>query len=310
MPGSMVVTTEKVGAYARLGNIYFFDQHLCFLVALSLLPYAVLRDTGNWWCMLALFAGYYLLHHATASFDDISGFRDGSDARNYLDNPNFKRKAEYKPLILGQLTLREALWCAWSCTVVGGILLTIGFIAAPFHPIWLVIFAALMVVLCLQYSYGLNLSHIGGQELVLFCGISLPVPVMYLLFTGEMKPVVIMQTLLLGLWQMLVSMYSNLRDREVDLANGRINMVTKAAPRSVERMVIGFMVAEPVVVVGFVAAAGVSPWYLAMLIPIGALRVKQFRDGADDALSARLLGRRILELGIALLVVLNIITQH
>ncbi|MGV9674997.1 prenyltransferase [Nocardia sp. NPDC003482] len=303
---------DKLRGYARLGNLYFFDPHLFIFAGLSLLPTAVLRDGWNWISFVLLSAGYFLVHHATAAFDDITGFKDGSDARNYLGNPSYLRKAESKPLITGQLELHEARWCAWLCAVVGVALVLTGFLLAPHHPVWLIVFSFVAILLCVQYSYGLNLSRYGGQELVLFFGFGLPVVVLYALFTGTIAAVAVMESVLIGLYSVLVSMYSNLNDLEVDRNNGRINLATTTDERGYARVVAAVAVAEPVVAIVFALTTSVSWWYPIALIPTYALRIVQYRKGfADrDPLLARQYGRRIHELGIALLVLVNIFALH
>ncbi|ATL65597.1 UbiA family prenyltransferase [Nocardia terpenica] len=312
MTSSAVTGPNKLRAYARLGNLYFFDVHLCFLVGLSVLPFAALRDGTNWISLVALLAGYFLVHHATAAFDDITGFKDGSDARNYLNNPSYLRKAESKPLITGQLELREAQWCAWGCALGGSALLIAGFLVAPYHPIWLIALALVAVLLCVQYSYGLNLSHIGGQELVLFFGFGLPVAVMSLLFTNGLTAVAVMESVLIGLWSVLTSMYSNLHDLEVDRGNGRLNIATATDDKGYARAVAGLSILEPAVVIAFVVSTTVPVLYLVALVPVFVLRAMQYRKGfgAHDALLARMYGRRIHEVGIALLVLANIYHFH
>ncbi|MCM6773127.1 prenyltransferase [Nocardia sp. CDC159] len=303
---------DKLRGYARLGNLYFFDPHLFIFAGLSLLPTEILSDGRNWVVFVALSLGYFLVHHATASFDDITGFKDGSDARNYLGNPSYLRKAESKPLITGQLELDEARWCAWSTAIVGGVLVFVGFLLAPHHPVWLIAFSFIAILLCVQYSYGLNLSRIGGQELVLFFGFGLPVAVFYTLFSGTLAAVAVMQAVLIGLWAVLVSAYSNMNDLEVDRSNGRLNLATTTDERGYKRIVAILSVAEPVIVICFALATSVSWWYAVALIPVYALRLVQFRKGfaARDPLLARQYGRRIHELGIALLVVVNLVVLH
>lgn len=306
------VTAPGWKVYARLGKLSFFDYYLCIFVVVSALSADVL---GRWWTWLvvaALMIGYIGLVAATAAFDDISGFMDGSDAKNYLDDPQFLRKASLKPLIMQEMTLSHARRFAWLALTVGVVGVTAGFMGAPHHPWWLIVYVVAASFLGVQYSWGLNLSHVGGQELILFFGVGSSVFVGYVLLAGEFTVLIAIESILFGLWALMVSIYSNINDLEVDRRNSRVNLATKTSSTTYARVISALMLLEFAVVVIPVVGGWISPWILVSLLPLYGLRVQQYRIGiiGSDPLRARLYGIAIHRTGVALIVIGNVVVLH
>ena len=84
--------TRSVRAYGHLANVYFLDYNLGHLLVATLLPAAAVRDGRTWAALALIVVGYFLVHCAVIAFDDVTGFRDGTDARNYRDNPSALRR--------------------------------------------------------------------------------------------------------------------------------------------------------------------------------------------------------------------------
>ncbi|MFC4376048.1 UbiA family prenyltransferase [Nocardia halotolerans] len=304
-------TAKSVRAYGRLANLYFLDYNLSYPLVATLLPATVVRDTTTWVAFGIMIVGYFLVHCALIAFDDITGYRDGSDATNYRDNPSAMRRAHWKPLVTEELRLPEALRFAWTCLLVGLSLLVIGLLVAPYHPLWLIVLAVVGACISVQYSYGLKLSHIGFQELLLFFFTVELVLIPYAALTGELSARVVIEGSLFAFWLMMVSWYSNLRDCETDRGVGRINVATMTSERTYIAILGALAVADVVVVLGLIAF-GTLPWiFAALLLPVFVARLVQFQLGAikRNPLLGRMLGRRLAWAGALLMVLGNVLTD-
>lgn len=301
--------TRSVRAYAHLSNIYFLDYNLGHLLVVTLLPAAVVTDATTWPLLVLMAVGYFLIHCAVIAFDDVTGYRDGTDARNYRDNPSALRRLRWKPLVTGELDLPQALRFAWGCVLVGLALLLTGMLAAPHHPLWLVVVAVAGVAVSLQYSYGLKFSHIGFQELVLFLWTAELVVVPFWSLTGGVTLTLVVEGALFAFWLMMVSFYSNLRDLHTDKSVGRINLATLAGERAYIG-ILGVLAVADLIAVAALVVAGVVPLLLAVVLaPVFAARIVQFRVAAlrRNPLLGRLIGRRLAWAGAALMAAANVI---
>ncbi|MCM6778684.1 UbiA family prenyltransferase [Nocardia sp. CDC159] len=300
----------SVRAYGRLANLYFLDYNLAYPMVATLLPAAVLREGRTWAAFALMIVGYFLLHCAVIAFDDITGFRDGSDAKNYRDNPSALRRAHWKPLVTGELNLAQALRFSWTCVVAGFVLLVTGLLVAPYHPLWLIVVAVVGGSVSVQYSYGLKFSHIGFQELVLLLFTLELVLIPYYALTGGVSARSVIEGALFAFWLMMVSWYSNLRDIAADREVGRINIATLTGERSYIALLGVLAVADIVAVIALVATGWLPVLFLALLLPVFAARLVQFQLGAikRNPLLGRLLGRRLAWAGAVLMTIGNLIT--
>ncbi|MCT2582979.1 UbiA family prenyltransferase [Actinophytocola gossypii] len=300
---------SSVRAYAHLANLYFLDYNLGYLLVATLLPASVVAGGGTWAALALIVAGYFLVHCAVIAFDDVTGFRDGTDAKNYRDNPSALRRLRWKPLVTGELRLPQALRFAWACVVVGLALLVAGLLVAPHHPVWLVVLAVAGAAVSVQYSYGLKFSHIGFQELVLFLWTAELVFVPFWALTGGVTAHLVVEGALFAFWLMMVSFYSNLRDLETDRGAGRINLATIAGENNYIR-ILGVLAVADLAVVALLVVNGVFPLLLGLLLaPVFAARIAQFRVAAlrRDPLLGRLLGRRLAWSGAVLMAIGNLV---
>lgn len=301
--------TRSVRAYGHLANIYFLDYNLGYLLVATLLPAAVVDEGGAWAALVLIIAGYFLVHCAVIAFDDITGFRDGTDAKNYRDNPSALRRLRWKPLVTGELQLPQALRFAWACLVAGLVLLVAGLLVAPHHPLWLTVLAVGGACVSAQYSYGMKFSHIGFQELVLFLWTAELVLIPYWALTGGVTARLVTEGALFAFWLMMVSFYSNLRDLETDRGAGRINLATIAGERNYIR-ILGVLAVADLVVVAILVVSGTLPLLLGVLLcPVFVARLVQFRVAALNRgpLLGRLLGRRLAWAGAVLMALGNLV---
>ncbi|MFF2213318.1 UbiA family prenyltransferase [Streptomyces antibioticus] len=302
---------ERAGAYAKLAKLSFFDYYLCVLVVLALLPAAAWREASTWWVLVLFDLGWVGIVAATVALDDVTGLRDGSDARNY-DPGQTLRARDRKPLLDGRLTLRQALRFGWGCAAGGTALWALTALIAPHRPWWALAAAAFSVVISVQYSYGLKLSYRGGQEAVIWLSTGLCVLVPFALLNGEMTGAAWLECFLFGLWSLMVSVYSNINDVDGDRAAGRRNLATGVSPGVYRGFIAALSLAETGAIVLAAAAGAVPWWFCAFLLPVVGMRARQAHAGlvAGEVLSARRQGVTIHRCGVVLLVAANLLLVH
>ncbi|MCC3766761.1 UbiA family prenyltransferase [Streptomyces sp. UNOC14_S4] len=304
--------TSKLKAYAKLGKLAFFDFYLCVLVVWTAVPGTELWAAGTWITLLLFLLGQVGVVAATVAFDDLTGVRDGSDARNYTTESEALRDLSRKPLLSGALTVQEAHRFAWAMALWGALLWTATAAFAPHRPLWGCVLLLYVALTSVQYSYGLKLSYRGGQELLLVSSASLVIVLPYALITGATTGLIVLEAVLFGLWSVLVSLYSNMNDIEGDRLAGRRNLATMTRPAAYRGVITVLTVAEPVAVVVAVAVGAVPWWFLAVTLPLFALRTVQLRTGVvrRKALAARVLGIKCQRLGVLLLMAGNVLVVH
>ncbi|WFB09479.1 UbiA family prenyltransferase [Streptomyces sp. LX-29] len=301
----------RLRAYVKLGKLSFYDYYLSLFVVWVALPEPLLWE-GRSWAVLALYTlGYVGVVAATVALDDVTGIRDGSDARNYSPESGALRDLSRKPLLSGALTVRQAELFGWGAALWGAVLWTATLAVAPHSAPWTAVAMLLVLLSNAQYSYGLKISYRGGQELILVTpGLAVLLP--YALLTGEVTGLIVLETVLVGLWSLLVSVYSNINDVEGDRLAGRRNLATLSSPAGYRRVVIGFHLLEPLAVGVAVAVGAVPAWFVALALPLWAGRVVQARAGLarGQVLVARMLGIRLHRWGIPLLLLGNALLLH
>ncbi|MFE4670233.1 UbiA family prenyltransferase [Streptomyces sp. NPDC056716] len=302
---------DRARAYAKLAKLSFFDYYLCVLVVLALLPTAAWGRPGTWWVLVLFDLGWVGIVAATVSLDDVTGLRDGSDARNY-DPAQTLRARDRKPLLDGRLTLRQALRFGWACAAAGTALWALALALAPHRPWWAVAAAGLSVVISVQYSYGLKLSYRGGQETVIWLSTALCVLIPFALLNGRMTGVAWLECFLFGLWSLMVSVYSNINDVDGDRDAGRRNLATSVSPRVYRGFIAALSLTETGAIVLALAVDAVPLWFGAFLLPVVCLRARQAYQGlvAGQVLSARKQGVTIHRWGVVLLIVANLLLVH
>jgi len=306
-PSGGRLLTPKLEAYMRLAKLDIWDYYLGLLVVLSLLPSAVRLDGKILLTLVVFLISELFVVFACVSFDDITGYRDGSDARNYgPDAP--ARKLRRKPLLDGRLTEAEALRFAWWSTAAAVVTTALAFAIAPHTPAWAVALVIVSHATFIQYSWGLKFSYIGMSEVVL-AGVAfgwLLGP--YGLVAGTAPGFVVVQAIVFGLGPMLFGVYSNTNDIEGDRSVNRRTMATVLSPRGNALFVATMSALEALVIVGS-SVAGIAPWWFALaMAPVLAMRTTQwvlgFRRGR--ILDARKLGIRTHRVAVLIFIVVNL----
>jgi 1,4-dihydroxy-2-naphthoate octaprenyltransferase len=295
-------------AYARLAKLDIFDYYLGLLIVWSLLPAADRLGVRSLLTLAAFLVAELCVVAATVAFDDVTGYRDGSDAVNYgPDAP--ARKLRRKPLLTGALSPADAVRFGWVA-VIAAVLLSIAVVLmAPHHPLWAIVVTALSGTAFIQYSWGAKLSYHGWAEVVL-AGVAagwLLAP--YGLLTGLAGGFVVVQALVFGLGPLLFGVYSNTNDKAADAKVGRRTAATVLSPRGNAIFIAAVSLTETLIIVGS-AAIGVAPWWFPLaMLPTVALRATQYYTGfrQGDILRARTLGIRAHRVTVLLLVAVNLV---
>ncbi|MEU0240418.1 UbiA family prenyltransferase [Nocardiopsis sp. NPDC006198] len=276
------------GAYARLAKLDIVDYYIGLpLVFAMTLPLLGARAETLGFLLLVLVAEVAVVA-AMVSFDDVTGYRDGSDAANYGSDAARRRLAR-KPLVHGTLTEPQALRFGRAATAASVVLWALVVALAPHRPLWAVVGAALCLVASVQYSWGLKLSYRGFQEIFL-CGLGVGwVLVPYGLLVGHVDGFVIVQALVFGGGPMIFGLYSNTNDAAGDRAAGRVTVAARVSLRANTAFIVALTATETLLVTGS-HLLGIAPWWFTVaLLPVIALRVAQLYTGfvLGDILRAR-----------------------
>lgn len=300
-------------AYAKLAKLDILDYYLSIPLAAAVLaaygtaagPAPAARAAL---VLLLFFLGELTMVAGMVAFDDVTGYRDGSDAANYGPDAAARRLAR-KPLVAGTLTEPQAVRFGWASTGLCALLWGASVAAAPHRPLWAVLGTAACTALGFQYSWWLKLSYRGFQEVFLAAlGWGYVLPLAGLL-TGQAPGFVVVQALVFGLGPVLFGVYSNINDRAGDAAVGRLTVAAVASERGNTAFIAAVSLLEALLVT-VPAAAGVAPWWFPLLMaPLPVLRARQWVQGTlhGDVLGARTRGIRLHRLATALMVAADLV---
>ncbi|MHC0430239.1 UbiA family prenyltransferase [Streptomyces sp. O3] len=308
---SATTTAAPVGrllAYSRLAKLTFYDYYLAAPVVWTLLPASLRDDPRVLGTLLVATLGWVAMTAATVAFDDVHGFKDGSDHANYDPSQSLRNRAR-KPLLNGDLTVRQATWFGYGALLACCVWLAVAVAVAPHSPGWVLALIPFQVAISVQYSHGLRLSYRGGQELVLLLSPALMALIPYGLVEGELTGVIALEAYLIGVWSLLVSAYSNVNDRDGDKAAGRRNLATVLSPNAYRVAVALISLTETAALAAAWIAGVVDGWFALCLVPVLAMRARQINSGLlrGNPLLARKLGVDIHRLGVAALLVANLL---
>ncbi|MCI3226298.1 UbiA family prenyltransferase [Streptomyces sp. NP-1717] len=280
------------------------------LVLWTALAGSVRFASDTWTTLLLFLLGEIGVISAVMALDDVNGIKDGSDRANYLGTGGTPlRPLERKPLLTGALTVLQATRFGYLSLLWGTVFWTASAVAAPERPMWALVVTGLVLFAGFQYSWGLKLSYRGlGEVLIMGCPLVIVVAP-YGFVTGHLPALVLVQAVLFGLWQILVSCYSNTKDISGDAAVGRSTVAVHTSARG-NLVFIGALSAVDLLLTVGASAVGWAPWwFFAALLPEMALRLRQFtsfsRNG--DALLARRRGVVAFRTGVAGIVLANLI---
>ncbi|WP_037709625.1 UbiA family prenyltransferase [Streptomyces griseus] len=299
----------RLTTYARLGKLDVYDYYLGTFIALSAVVLPLGPLTGRTAALFGVFlVGQVFLLMAMTAFDDVTGFRDGSDITNYgPDHP--LRNVRRKPLVSGALTVPEALRFAWASAVLAALLFAVTAALAPYRPAWTGIGLVVLWVVTLQYSYGVKLSYHGFQEVYLvalgFALVILP----YGMVTGRATGFLLVQAVLFGFGPLMFGVYSNTNDVEGDRSVGRPTVAALTSERGNARFIGALSLAE-FLTIATASAVGVAPWWFVLLmLPASLLRLRQYLLGfrTGDIMRARRTGFAVHRLGVVLMIAGNLL---
>lgn len=295
-------------AYARLAKLDVFDYYLSLGVVWAMLPPAE-RLRPRTLVFLGLFLGGQIaLCAALCAFDDVTGYRDGSDPANYgPDRP--ARRLRRKPLVAGTLSQRQAIGFGWAMTAAHTAVWAAALAVAPHRTTWALVAVVVCTVLGFQYSWGLTLSYHGMQELfVLALGWAYLLPP-YGLLTGRATGAALVQTALFALGPLLFGVYSNTNDIEGDRAVNRPTAANLLSPRGNRRFIAALSLAEAALVLAAPLLGFAPGWFPLLLAPLLAMRLRQFAVGMLNGriLEARRLGIHAHRVGAGLLVAADLL---
>ncbi len=277
--------------YARLAKLDIYDYYLATPLLLAmLLPAGAAGPAGLAVLALFLFGGVAMFAGLCA-FDDVTGYRDGSDAANYGPDAPARRLAR-KPLIAGALGEPQAVRFGWLATALCLGAWTLAVLIAPARP-WWALLATLACAFCgFQYSWWLRLSYRGWQEFLLAAYGWVFVLAPYGLITGRADGFAVVLGLLFGLGPLLFGVYSNVNDIAGDRAVGRKTVAVLATERGNTAFIGAISLLEALLIL-LPSVTGLAPWWFAALMaPVIALRAGQFTLGlvCGEILRARRLG--------------------
>lgn len=304
MPGPR----DRLRAFFELGKLRIVELWLGFFVSVSLLSPDLARD-GRALAILALIlvVGVAVIA-ATCSLDDIVGVRDGVDQANHRGGA---RWGVNKPILAGQLSERHAFGFVRVLAGIAALAYALVLVLAWPLPTWLLVTMPAMMLLAVNYSYGLKLSYHGAGELVIFVGAAGTVLIPYALITSEASPVLLVEAALVGLWHAQVVVFSNTQDAAGDRATGRMTMAARSSPDGNRRYITGVFALSASVGIGGLLAGALPPAYGLALAPIWALQAYQLCCGVGQRrwLQARLVGFRTIRVGIVALVLANLLLR-
>lgn len=302
---------RKVGLFARLVKFQFV---LDFFLALVIVWTALDSDTrfdGHVLLTFLLFAlGKAGVLFAVMTLDDVTGTKDGSDSANYLSEDRTElRPLKRKPLLTGELTVRQAQMFGHFSWAWGALWWTVATLQAPHTPTWAIVVATALLLFSVQYSWGLKLSYVGLGEVLLLFSASAFVLAPYGITAGDLPPHILVEALLFGFGQLLIAGYSNTNDANGDGAVGRRTVAVLASERG-NTVFLGLLTALNLLVVLLPSALGWMPWWFALVMaPFLVVRLRQYgsylRNG--HALLARSRGVIAFRSTVVCVVVFNVI---
>lgn len=304
---AVVGPKARIRAYGQLGKVKLVDIWLGPLLAWSLAAGAGHggRRTATL-CLLfvAVVAASMFASHA---FDDLTGFRDGSDLRNYAPE---RRRSQVKPLVLGTLTERDAIRFGVSSCVVALVLLGAFCAMADFRPWWLVPAGIATVVLGAQYSGGISFSYrvFGGGEALTGGTLAATVLLPHVAAVGRIEAPGVVEAVLFGCWLVIVLAASNSADAEDDRRVGRRTVAAGVSPTANRAFLLVLVVGSWLLALGASVAGALGAWVPLGLLPAWVLQGIVLRNGLHGQWrNQRNYGFLAVRLGILGLVVTNVL---
>jgi 1,4-dihydroxy-2-naphthoate polyprenyltransferase len=300
-----------LGRYARLVKYKFVADFLLALVIVATLIGPSGLPSGTTVITLLLFAvGMIGVLSAVMTLDDVTGAKDGSDTANYVEAGGTDlRPIARKPLLTGELTVRQAQKYGYASLVWGAVWWAAAIVHTPHKPVWVIIITVLLLTLSVQYSWGLKFSYHGLGEAVLLFSASAFLIAPYGLLTGGLPAIVLVQGLLFGFGQLLIAGYSNTNDKQGDAEAGRRTVAVLTSAQG-NRVFLGLLTCANILVILVPTLLGTVPWlFLAVMSPFLLLRVRQYAGflRSGDPLVARSRGIQAFRTTVGCVLVFNVL---
>lgn len=296
----------RLQAYARLGKVKLFEIWLGPVLAYSAVIGTGRADARSFALCALFFAAIAFGMWATHAFDDVTGFKDGSDLRNYAPD---RHRSQVKPLVHGDLTVAQATrfgyltaGLALGCIVAFGVI-------AEFRPWWVFAGGLAVIFFGAQYSAGINFSYrfvAGGETLT---GVTLAASVLlpYAASLQRVDAVAGVEAVLFGTWLVQVLICSNSADADDDRLVGRRTVAARTTVAGNRVFVAAVFAGSWLLALVAIGLGWLSPWTLLALAPAWALQAYVLRNG----LAGRWRNRRnysflALRLAILGLVIVNV----
>ncbi|MBF6543559.1 UbiA family prenyltransferase [Nocardia brasiliensis] len=301
---------EKAGAYFRLGKLRVYHHFYAWLLAVLLLAHESISKPGMAAALGLILVGMIAMKVATCAADDVVGFRDGSDAKNYATGGHLPKSN--KPLLSGMLSEREAIIFGIVTGLIAfgtGLALLIpldGDVPIPFLIGYFVVIAV-----AVQYSWLFKFSYRPtGLEFVIFLVNTAEVLGPYWIIARHWSTDAVLIGLLIGVCMLLVVSYANFGDREGDAASGRRTLAAVISPTIYRGLIAVLSVLSLALLVAPFVIGSLNPWLVVCVLPAIVLRAMQIRAGLiqDQVQRAVILGFRSTDavgLGLAAALVLS-----
>lgn len=305
---STTFSFQRFAVYFQLGKFKIVELWLGFFVGVTLLgPRAVQEPRAVAILVLILIAGIAVIA-ATCSLDDIVGVRDGVDQANHLGGT---RWGVDKPILTGRLAEQSALRFVYLLGGIGVLAHGAVLLLAWPLPFFLVALMTALMLIALNYSYGLKLSYLGAGEFVIFAGGAGTVLIPHALVAKTFTISLVLCAALVGALHAQVVMFSNTKDASGDRATGRMTIAARLSKRGNKIYIASVFVGVWTCTLGAFLIHALPLRYAIGLAPVWALQAYQLRVGLgrEDWLLARLVGFRALRLGIVSLSIVNL-TYH
>ncbi|WP_020667184.1 prenyltransferase [Amycolatopsis nigrescens] len=280
----MSETAEKarpvrtVTALAQLGKLKLYQIWIGPVLAGSLLAgHGMLDVRSAVLCLLFLVTVAFTMC-ASHAFDDITGFSDGSDIRNYAPE---RKRSQVKPLVRGTLTVGTAKVFAYSSVALASVCVLVFWAVAGFEPWWVLAGGLVVAIFGAQYSAGINFSYriFGGGEALTGITLAGSVWLPYGAATGSVSAAALVEGLLFGLWLVQVLICSNTVDAEDDRRVNRHTVAARTSKRGNLVFVVGTFVTSWALAVAATVAGVLGPWTPLGLLPAWLLQFYVLRNG-------------------------------
>jgi 4-hydroxybenzoate polyprenyltransferase len=285
----------------RLAKIKVIQHYFGWALAWLMLSPEALDRPGTTPAMLFFLLGSAAIVACACSADDIMGFRNGSDAINYTAQERL-RDIRAKPLLSGAVTERQAR----AFSVAAGAIAVAAGLAAFWQLRWHAPMAAYVLyfagfAVSVQYSAGLKISyHRGGAELLLCLTTAAGLLAPFVAVDRRWSPPAVVTALLLGLWLVMVSSYSNVNDAAGDRAAGRRTLAVSTGATVRNAVMATFLVMSVALIVALTfSTPRWPPWTPLTALPAMVAHARQLSAGPGRGrwLEARRLGLMAYNLG-------------